>query len=368
MLVGSLRRPVDWIKKWFLRKRKTDGKNKTLAPAEPTFVENEPSAHGGQALGHVHSKFWGMDAFAAADSACFSPSVGHIPKFYGHPKRSLPPGNADDDAIDSRDDEERAILSPGTSVGTGDGYTAPSDSVLAYENGETTALASYNLREVLLGADAFAGYVSPSADGNVSTPPSEHPNATLTVDESGSTLLLPAASSSERAVYSDNPYGEGCFGSESVTDLELTLTNYPVTSMSSPLETIDDFFATSGELDFISTAFCTASDLEPSAFDSTGGYLDSDLDSLPGFASVPNYMTSILGEHSTFYESLLLQTREDPIGDSIDVTDCGDLLGIDFCLGTGADHFVFMLTVFEFCEQHRWPPDMNWKALWDCLP
>jgi hypothetical protein len=349
MLDGPPCRPVDWIKKWFLRKRKADGKNRTLTPTEPTFVENEPSDHDGQTLGHAHSKFWGMDAFAAADSMCFSPSVGHIPKFYGYPKRSLPPGNADSDPTDPQgNEEESAILSPGTSAGTNYGYAALSDSVLTCEDEEITSLASYSLREVLLGADAFAGYVSTSANGNASTPPSsENPNVTLTADGTESSLLRPAASSPERSIYPDNPDNERYSGSENITSLESTLANYPVPLISSPLETIDDFFTASGELDFFSTTSSSTSDLELGVIDSATGCLDLDLDSLPGF---PAYMTSILDEHSAFYESLFLQAKQDPIGDSTDATNCSGLLGIDFCLGAGADHFALLLTGFEFRE------------------
>jgi len=332
-LFGLSCRPVDWIKKWFLRKRKADGKNRTLVLTEPTFVENDPPAHDGQALGHTHSKFWSMDAFAAADSTSFSPSVGRIPKFYGHRRRSLPPGNSDNDATDSQgNEEEREILSSGTSAETGFGYVASSDSVVTDENAEIATPASHDLREVLLGADAFAGYVSPSATGSLV---SEHPNVTLIVDE-----LLPVAASPERSIYPDNPFDERFSHSESITDLEFSMTNYPGTSMLSPIDTIDDFISASGNLDFVATTSCsTSDDFELDVFDSAAGFLDSDLISLPGFANLPSYMTSTLGEPSAFHESLLFQGKQDSMGDPIDMTDRDSLLG--------ADHSVFMLTGFE---------------------
>ena len=322
-----------------MRKRKADGKNKILPPSEPTFVENEPSSHDGQGLGHSHSKFWGMDAFAAADSTSFSPSVGRIPKLYGHRKRSLPSGNVDNRATDSQEsEEENAILSLGTSViGTDYGYAAPLDPVLIRENAETATLPNHDLREVLLGADAFVGYISPSTDDNAPATFSEDSKITLTADDPGSSLLLPAASSPERTAYPDNPCEE-CSGG--ITELEVTTTNYPVIPISS-LDAVDEFFAASGGHDFISTeSRSTSDDLELSVLDSMAECLDSDLGSLPDFTNVPDYMTAILDEHSAFYESLLLQAEE-PIGDSIDV---------DFCLRTGADHVVFILTGFEFCE------------------
>ncbi|KAF9651626.1 hypothetical protein BDM02DRAFT_3184375 [Thelephora ganbajun] len=331
--------PVEWIKKWFLRKRKADGKNRTFAPSEPAFAENDPSAHDGQALGHTHSKFWSVDAFVAADSTSFSPSVGHIPKLYGHRRPSLPPGNPDDYATDSRgNEEEAAIPSPGTPAGTGYGYVPPSNPILACENVETATPTSYNLQDVLFGADAFAGYVSlPANEDAPGSPSFVHPNIILMVDDPGSTLLLSAAPSLERSIYPDNPYDEGCSGSESFNNLEFSLENYSVASMSSPLDTIDDFIPISGDLNFIATAsYNVSDDLEFGAFDSTIGCLDLELGSSPGVANVSDYMTSILGESSVFYESLLLQTTEqDPTGDSINLTDCSSLLGIDVCLGAG---------------------------------
>ena len=339
MLFGSPCRPIDWIKKWFLRKRKADGKNRTLVPTEPTFVENDSLAHDGQALGHAHSKFWSMDAFAAADSTSFSPSVGHIPKFYGHRRRSLPPGNVDNDATDSQGNgEESAILSSEASAETGYGYVTPSDPVVTGENGEIVTPASYDLREVLLGADAFAGYVSPSATNEDASgsPVSDHPNVTLVVDE-----LISVATSPGHSIYPGNPFDERFSHSESVTNLEFDMTNYAVAPMSS-VDTIGDFISASGDLDFVATTSCsTSDDFELGVFDSATGFLDSDLVSLPGFADLPSYMTSILGGPSAFHESLLFQGKQDSMGDPIDVTSYGSLLG--------ADHLVFTLTRFESC-------------------
>lgn len=329
MFVGSPCSPIEWIKKWFLRKRKADSNNRTSAPTEPTFVENEPSSHDGQALGHTHSKFWDMDAFATADPTSFSPSVGYIPKFYGHQKLGPPPGNADNYATGSQEyDEESAILSLEALTETDYGYALPLNSFLARENVEIATLPSYDLREVLLGADAFAGHVSPSADRNATTMSSEHSNVIPTVGDLGSALLLPLASFPARATHADNSDEER---HGSATEVEFTLTNDPIASTSSPLDAVDDFFAASGKFDFTSTTSRSASDdLEFGAFDSTARCLDSDPVSLPGFANLPDYMTSILSEHSAFYESLPPQTKQDPIGDSVDV---------DFCLGAGTDHF-----------------------------
>ena len=303
-------------------------------------MENDPPAHDGQALGHAHSKFWSMDAFAAADSTSFSPSVGHIPKFYGHHRRDLPPGNVDNDATDSQgNEEERAILSSGTSAETGYGYVASSDSVVTGENAETASPANYDLREVLLGADAFAGYVSPSAtDEDASgSPASEHPDVTPVVDE-----LLSVAASPERSIYPDNPFDEKFSHSGSVTNLDFSMTNYPVASMTSPIDTINGFTSASGDLNFVATTSCsTSGNLELGAFDSTTGFLDSDFSSLPGFANLPSYMTSILGEPSAFYESLFFQEKQESMEDQIDTTKCGGLLG--------ADYSVFMLIGFENC-------------------
>lgn len=317
-------RPVEWIKKWFLRKRKADGKNKTLASAAPTLVGNEPPVHDGQTLGHAHSKFWSMDAFVAADSDSFSPSVGRIPKSYGHHRHHLPSGNTGDPAKDSRGNEEdRTIVSPGASAGTGNGNTSPT---------------TYDLREALLGADAFTGYLSPSNNEDTSGLDSDHFGVALAVDDPTSALLP------------DDPHHNEIFsGSESAADLEITLANYTVSSVSSPFDTIDDFILASKDLDFISATSCDRSkDFEPGSFGST---LDSDLDSLPSFLDVSNYMTSTFGEPSAFYESLLLQaTNQESVGNSIDSTDCSGLFGVDFCLGAGADHSPFKLAVFDFCD------------------
>lgn len=337
---GSPCRPVDWIKKWFLRKRKADGKNRTLVPTEPTFVENDSLAHDGRALEHAHSKFWSMDAFAAADSTSFSPSVGHIPKFYGHRRRSLPPGNVDNDATDSQgNEEESAILSSEASAETGYSYVAPTDSVVTGGNGEIVTPANHDLREVLLGADAFAGYISPSATNEdpSGSPVSEHPNVTLMVDE-----LISVAASPERSIYPGNPFDGRFSHSESVTTLEFGMTNYPVAPMSSPIDTIGDFISASGDLDLVATTSCnTSDDFELGVFDSATGFLDSDLVSLPGFTDLPSYMTSILGGPSAFHESFLFQGKSDSMGDSVDVASYGSLLG--------ADHSVFTLTRFESC-------------------
>lgn len=286
-----------------------------------------------------------MDAFSTADSTSFSPSVGHIPRFYGHPKHGLPLGYG----TESRENKENAVLPPGTPPGAGYGYTPSLDSVPARENGEIVTIAGYNLREILLGADAFAGYVSSSANGNAPiTPPTEHLVDILTADDPGSTLLLPAVPPSSPFVYPNSSCDKR---SGSAIELELTLTDYPVPLMPSPLDTIDGLFAASGGHDFIPTAFLgTSVDLDLGALDSATGCLDSDLDSLSVLANIPNYMTGVLDEHSTFYESLPLHTKHDPLGDSIDATNHSNLLGIDFCFGAGADHFVLTLTGFEFCE------------------
>jgi len=311
-------------------------------------VENEPPVDDGQALGHAHSKFWGMGEFAAADSTSFSPSVGHIPRFYGHRKRSPPPANADTRATDSREEEARVISPPGIPPETGYGYVTSLDSILARENVEIATTASYNLREALLGADAFPGYVSPLANENTPTTPSKHTDAGLTVDDPGSTLPVPAVPSPELPLYPDDLY-EDC--SRGLAELELALSNHLVPSISSPLDTTDDFFATLEGNDLISTTSrSTPDDLKLDGFGSTTGCLDSDLDSSTDFSNVPSYMMSILDEHSTFYDGLLSQPKEDPVDDSTDATSRNDLLGIDFCLGAGADHFAFALTGFEFCE------------------
>jgi hypothetical protein len=340
MVSGSLDispcRPVEWIKKWFLRKRKADGRNRTPTPAVPTLVENEPPTHDGQSLGHVHSKFWSMDAFAAADSDSFSPSVGRIPRFYGHQRHCLSSGNTDGHTTDSREnEEERATRSPGVSAGTVDGYTAP------YRNVETTIPTTYDLCEALLGADAFTGYISPSTnEDTLGLDDSEHFSVALAVDDPGSTLLP------------DDSHGEIISGSESATDSEFTLADYTVSSMTSPLDTIDGFTLASRGLGLVSaTSRDTPKDFELGSFGCTTGDPDSGLGSFPGFLEVSNYMTSTLGEPSSFHDSLLLQaTNQDPVGDSINLTDCSGLFGVDFCLGAGADHFSFKLAGFEVCD------------------
>jgi hypothetical protein len=341
-------RPVEWIKKWFLRKRKADGKNRPLAPTTtPTFVENEPPAHDGQTLGHVHSKFWSVDAFVAADSNSFSPSVGHIPKFHGHLRHGLPPGNPDDRTTDSGGrKEEGTVMFTGVSAGTGDSCTAP-----YRKSVETATLTTYDLREALLGADAFTGYLSPSAHGDTSKLHIEGSNVALAVNDTGSTLLPgPDALSTECTIYPDDTHDEAFSGSESATDLEFTPADHTVLSMSSSLDTIDGFILASRDLELISATSCdTSKYFELGSFDSTNGHLDSDLGSLPGFLDVSDHTTSALGESSAFYESLLLQTtNQDPMGESINLTDCSDLLAIDFRLGAGEDHFSSQLVGFEF--------------------
>lgn len=344
--VGLPCRPVEWIKKWFLRKRKADGKNRSLAPSVPTFVENEPPAHDSQVLEPAHSKFWNMDAFVAADSTSFSPSVGHIPKFYGHHTHNVPRGIRDERTTDSsrEDREAREIFSPGVSAGTGYGYASPSDSVLTCESVETSATpTTCDPREALLGADAFVGHLSPANNDTLGFP-REHLSVALTVDDPASTALLPVATSPERSMYIDNLYDEGYSGSEGASDFGFDLTNYSV-SVSSPLDVIDDFILTSKDLDFVSTA---TEDFELGALDPMTGYLGLDSSS-PSFSDGPDDMTRILGEHSDFYESLLTQiTNQDPMGDTVNWIDCRDLLGIDVCLGAGADHSFFMLVRFEF--------------------
>jgi hypothetical protein len=331
-------RPADWIKKWFVRKRKADGKNKTLTPDGPTLAENDPPAH---TLGQVHSKFWTMDAFFAADLTSFAPSVGYIPKLYGHRKHNFSPGDSDDHTADSRGDEKE--MSVGVSAGTS--CAVPSGPV---KNAETATSTTYDLLEALLGADAFAGCFSPSADEDTSESPPEHSNVTLLADGPGSTSLLHAAPSLEGSVYPENPYDEGFFDSESTTDLEPTSTRYPTSLIPSPLDTIYNFIPASRDLDLISTTSCsTPDDLELDSFGFTDGCLDSDLDSLPGFSGASDYTTTVLDEPSAFHESLLLQTtKQDPM----DPADYSGLLGIDICPGAGADHSFFMLAVFEFCE------------------
>ena len=311
-------------------------------------MDNEPPADDGQALGHAHSKFWGMGEFAAADSTSFSPSVGRIPRFYGHPKRSPPPVNADTRATDSRENQARVVSPPGTPPQPSYGYITSLDSILAREDTEILATASYDLREVLLGADAFAGYVSSLANGNTPMTHSEHPDISLTVDDPGPTLPVPAVPSPERPMYPSDPY-EDC--SRDLAELELALLNHPVPPIPCPLDTIDDFLATLEGYDFISTtSHSTPDSLEFGALGSKTGCLDSDLDSLTNFSNVPSYMMSILDEHPTFYDGLLSQPKQDPVDDSADATNPTGFLGIDFCLAAGADHFALTLTGFEFCE------------------
>lgn len=296
-------------------------------------MENDPPVHDSQALGHAHSKFWNMDAFAAADSTSFSPSVGHIPKLYGHRRRGLLFGIAGNDDTNSQGNEgEKTILPPGTSAETGYSYASPSDSALTVENAGCTAPARYDLREILLGTDAFAGYVSVSTDEDA-----PKLNTTLIVDE-----LLSVVSSSERSVYPDNPFHQMLTHSDNVTDSEITVKNYPVGSVSPSADVTDGFFSTSKDLDLITPASCSTSDgSELSAFDWATGCSDLDLGSLAGFANDPSYMTNVLDEPSPFYESLFFQGKQDPAVASIDVNDRGSHLG--------ADHLVFMLAGFETC-------------------
>ena len=307
-------------------------------------MENEPPSHDGQTLGHVHSKFWSVDAFVAADSNSFSPSVGRIPKFYGHHRHSLPP---DDHAADPRGNEEaRAIAPPGESAGIDGGHATPCRNV------ETTNPTAYDLCEVLLGADAFTGYLSPSTNEDTLGTSFDHPDVALSVHNNPGSTLLPEASPTEHSMHPDDSHDEAFSGSESCTDLEFTLTNYAVSSMSSPLDTIDDFLLALRDLEFIPATSCyTSKDFVPGFFDSTTGRMDLDLGSLPGFSDVSNYMTSAPGESSAFHESLHLQGKDqDPMGDSINLTDCSGLLSIDVCLGTGADIiYPPRLAGFEFC-------------------
>ena len=332
-------RPVEWIKKWFLRKRKADGKNRTLTPTMPTFVENEPPARDGQTLGHAHSKFWSVDAFVAADSNSFSPSVGHIPKFYGHHRHNLPSGNPDDRTTDSRaNEEEREIMSQEASAGIGDGHTASCRSV------ETTTPTTYNLREALLGVDAFPRHLPPSVDEDASGSHSEQFNVTLAVDDPGSTMFL-EASSTEYSVYPDDSHDEPFSGSESITDLGFTLTNYSLSSGSSPFDTIDDLILASKDLEFISAiSYDATKDLGLDSFDPATGRLNPNPGSFSDFPDVSNCVASTFGDSSASYESLLLQaTSQDLTGDSVSLTDCSSLLDIDFYLGAGADRFSFRL-------------------------
>lgn len=332
-------RPVEWIKKWFLRKRKADGKNRTLAPSVPTFAENEPLVHEGQTLGHAHSKFWSVDAFVAADSTAFSP--GKIPKPNCHHADSLPPGDPYNKRNGSqRNEEEGDILSPGVSATTDYGYASPSDSVLTREGVETAAPTTYSLRQALLGADAFSGFLSPANDDLLGLP-SECPNVTP-VDGGPASALLPAAS----PVYPDSPC-EGSPGSEGAIDWEFCLTNYGVSSMPS-LDTIDDFILTSGDLDFISAASHSAPDgLQLDTLDATTGCLGLDLGLLPGFSDISSYMMNIFGGPSALYESVVSQgTGEAPMGDSINLNDDDGFLGTDVYSGVGADRPSFVSTVF----------------------
>ena len=295
-------------------------------------MENDPPAHGVQALGHAHSKFWSMDAFAAADSTSFSPSVGHIPKLYGRRMRGLSPGIAGNDATDSNEGE-RTSLPPWTSAEAGYGYASLSNSALAVENVGSTAPACYDLREILLGMDAFAGYVSPPVDEDA-----PEPDATLTVDE-----LLSAVSSPERSVYPDHPLDERLTRSDNVTNSEFAVKNYPVASISPLADVTDDFFSASGGLDLITPASCSSCDgPELSTFDWAAGCSDLELGSLPSFASNTSYMTNILDEPPAFYGSLLFQGKQDPAEASTDMNDRGGLLG--------ADRLAFMPTGFEICS------------------
>lgn len=301
----------------------------------PTFVENEPPAHGGQALGHAHSKFWSVDAFVAADSNSFSPSVGRIPKFYGHHRHTLPSRNPVDHITDSLDEEE-TIITSGESARTGDDYTAPCRSM------ETATPA-------VPGGEASTGQLSPSANEDT---PEFHPERfnvthTVNVSDPGSTLL-PEASPVERSIYPDDSHDEMFSGSDSATDLEFTLTNYTVSSVSSP-DTIDDFILASENREVISATSCNMSKyFESGSFGSVDGHLDDpDLGPFLGFSDLSNRAASALDESSAFYESFLLQAaNQDLVGGSVDFTDCSGLLGIDFCLGAGVDHFYLKLAGF----------------------
>lgn len=322
ILARPVRRPVEWIKKWFLRKRKADGKNKILTPTIPTLVENEPPVQDGQTLGHAHSKFWGLDAFSAADSNCFSPSVGYIPKFYGHRRYSPLTGTLVGRTTDSRGNEEGRMC----------------------RNAETVTPATYDLRESLLGVDAFTGYLSSSATEGTSGFHSESLDITLAVDDL-SFALLPEASCTERSIYPDNSLDSEVFsGPENATTLDFTLTGYTTSSMSS-LDTVDDFILAPKDLEFPPATSCDMTkDFELDSFESTTGHLDSDSSSFPGFSDLSNYITGTLDESSAFYEDLFLQvtnTNQDPTEDSINLIDYRGLPCVDFCLGDGADNSSF---------------------------
>lgn len=240
------------------------------------------------------------------------------------------------------------MLSPEESFATGYGYVVPSDSGLTRKDVDN-ALTTYDLWEALLGADAFAEHSSPFTGEDTLGFPSEHPNATPTVDDP---LLPLAAPSQERVEYPADPYDdEASPVSEGVTELEFALTNYPVTSMSS-LDVIDEFILGSRDLDLISTAHESASkDVGFGAFDSATGYAESDLGSLLGFSDPSNNMTSILGKPSVVYENIVLQKiKEEPKEDSIDLTDCSGLVGVDVLLEAGADHLSFTFAGFESRE------------------
>ena len=280
-----------------------------------------------------------MDAFVAADSTTLS--LGQIPKLSGHPANSLPPGDPDKKRNSTRrNEEERETFSPVISAAPSYGYASPSDSALAREGVETTASATCSLREALLGADAFSGFLSPANDDPLG-PPSECPNVTLPADCPASALLHAAS-----FVYPDSPY-EGSSGSEGAIDWEFGLTNYGVSSVSS-LDTIGDFILASGDLDFVpTTPHSTPDNLQPGPLDATTGCLGLDLGSLHGFSDISSYMMNVFGEPSAFYESIVSQgTNEDPMGDSINLNDNGGFLGTDVCSGVGANHPSFVSTGF----------------------
>jgi hypothetical protein len=188
---------------------------------------------------------------------------------------------------------------------------------------ETAAPATCDLREALLGSDAFVGYFSPENEDTLG-----FPWESLNVDPG-----FPP----ERSKYLDKLYGEEHSGLEGAIDLGFDPTNYSFTLVSSPFYAADDFFLASRDLDLLSATSCNPiEDFELGALDSTIEYLGLYPGS-PGFSDV-------LDEPAAFYESLRLPTHQD-LTNWID--SCG-LLGSDGGLGASADRFFFLLAGFEF--------------------